>query len=384
MKITKFSFKDNANSWQIDQFDLGNLNLLVGVSGVGKTMTLSAINSLSRIANGASVNGVEWNVSFLTDEGIPCLWQGKFENLGIEKDIIGYFENPTEKDDEVDSEENSPKVVFEILEINNQEIIKRDEKNIFFRENPTIKLSPNESAISLLKQEEDIRPVFHSLKKIERSKAMNSGRIVDFNKLLIKYSNLESIQNSGFDFFLKIALTQRNVPEVFEKIKRSFISIFPHVEDVKTESLNQPELPLQVSQFPFFQVKEKNIDRWILPWELANGMLKSLSVISDMYLSSPKSVLLIDEFENSLGVNCIDAIGDLLSQSTELQIIVTSHHPYIINTIDMQYWKILTRFGGNVRVREAKDFERLSKQSLHDNFSRLLEIDEITQGVKGE
>lgn len=383
MKITKFKFADSANSWQVDTFDLGNLNLLVGVSGVGKTMTLTAISSLERISNGVSINGVEWDATFTTDEGINCRWQGKFENLGLEKDIIEYFANPSEKDDKDDVEKNAPKILLEILEINGQVVIQRDEGNIYFHEEPTIKLSPTESAIKLLNQEDEIRPIFQSLNKIVRSTAKFGGRIVDFQKTLAKYPNLEDIQNSGVDYFLKIALASRNAPSIFQKIKENFINIFPHIEEVRIEPINQAEIPMEVSQFPFFQVKEKNIDKWILPWELANGMLKTLSVISDMYLLPSNSVVLIDELENSLGVNCIDAIGDLLSQKHNLQIIVTSHHPYIINTIDMKYWKILTRRGGIVHVRESKDFERLSKQSLHDNFSRLLEIDEIIQGVEG-
>jgi AAA15 family ATPase/GTPase len=385
MKITKFRFADHANSWQVDKFDLGNLNLLVGVSGVGKTMTLTAISYLSRIANGSSINGIEWDVAFTTDEGVDCNWQGKFENLGVEKDIVGYFSNPTEKeeDDDTDVDEDAPKVISETLEANGKQIIRRDESNIYFQGSPTIKLSPTESVIKLLNQEDDIRPIFQSLKKIIRSSPKIGGRIVDFQKTLAKYPTLEAIQNSDFDFFLKIALTNKNVPSVFRKIKEDFIRIFPQIEDVKIEPINQADLPLQVSQFPFFQIKEKNVDKWILPWELASGMLKSLSVISNMYLLPSNSILLIDELENSLGVNCIDAIGNLLLHKHNLQIIVTSHHPYIINTIDLKYWKILTRKGGVVRVRESKDFERLSKQSLHDNFSRLLEIDEIIQGVEG-
>jgi predicted ATPase len=181
---------------------------------------------------------------------------------------------------------------------------------------------------------------------------------------------------------LKLALLNEHEPQIFEEIKDKFITVFPHVEDVKVETLSQEDLPFDITLFPFFQVKEKNIDRWILPWELASGMLKSLGIISDIYLLPPGSVLLIDELENSLGVNCIDAIGDLLSAKQEIQLIVTSHHPYIINTIDMKYWKILTRHGAVVRIRNARDFERLSKKSMHDNFTRLLEIDEITQGVE--
>ena len=382
MKITKFRFADNATSWQVEQFNLGDLNLLVGVSGVGKTMTLKAIHSLMGIANGLSANGVEWDVAFTTDEGVNCEWEGKFDNLGIGKDIIGYFASRLNKKDEDEVETNNPKIISETLKIDGYEIIKRDEHNIHFQGQATIKLSPTESAIKLLNQEDKIRPIFQSLNKITRSNTKFGGKIVDFKKMLTKYPTLEDIQNSGADNFLKIALTSRNAPSTYEKIKENFISIFPHIEDIKIEPINQVEIPIPVSQYPFLQIKEKNIEKWILTWELANGMIKTLNVISDMYLLPSNSVILIDELENSLGINCIDAIGNLLSERRNLQIVATSHHPYIINTIDMQYWKILTRRGGLVQVREAKDFERLSKRSLHDNFSRLLEIDEIVQGVE--
>lgn len=38
------------------------------------------------------------------------------------------------------------------------------------------------------------------------------------------------------------------------------------------------------------------------------------------------------EFENGLGVNCIDVLAEiLLSERKDLQFIITSHHPKIIN-----------------------------------------------------
>jgi len=66
---------------------------------------------------------------------------------------------------------------------------------------------------------------------------------------------------------------------------------------------------------------------------------------------------LIDEFENSLGVNCIDSITqDLLFGNNQLQFIITSHHPYIINNISPKFWKIVTRKAGIITVYSAQDF----------------------------
>lgn len=56
------------------------------------------------------------------------------------------------------------------------------------------------------------------------------------------------------------------------------------------------------------------------------------------------SLVLIDEFENGLGVNCIDLLSDLmLSERNDLQFIITSHHPKIINAVDKDKWRIIDR-----------------------------------------
>lgn len=385
MRILQFQYYDKADSWQLEPVEFGDLSLLVGVSGVGKTKTLRAISNVAEIAHGTSGNGVAWEIKFRTDDGVECDWQGEFENLGSARDISDYFKGSSHNIDKDEIQNDPPIIISESLFVDGQQIVRRNENEIVFRERPTLRLSPNESVISLLKQEDDIAPIHRSFRRIVIAKSLTGGKIVNFNKLAEKYCSLSEIQNSDLDTLLKLALLNRCESKVFEEIKSKFISIFPQVEDVKTEilaSLSQEDVSLEVTQFPFFQVKEKNVDRWILPWELANGMLKSLGVISDLYLLPAGSVVLIDEIENSLGINCIDAIGDLLSAKRDIQMIVTSHHPYIINTIDMKHWKILTRRGAVVRIRGAKDFERLSKKSMHDNFTRLLEIDEIVQGVE--
>lgn len=378
MKIQMFAYRDTANGWYLEPVQLGDLNLLVGVSGVGKTKSLQAMFALNAIANGRSANGVEWDIMFEDEGDRNCRWAGKFTNLGLERKVRDYF---MRGEDERDVVLESPRLLSEALIVDGKDIVKRTAESIVFKGQPTLKLSPSESAVKLLKEEADIAPVYESLSRIVWNKDFREGKIVDFDRALEQYPSLTDIQNSKLDIFLKLSLLSQCEPQVFTTIKQGFMAIFPYVEDMRVAPIHQDDLPILIAQFPFVQFKEKHIERWIYPWELSNGMLKALSVIGDLYLLPPGSVLLIDELENSLGVNCIDAVGDLLSEKRDLQLILTSHHPYIINTIDMAHWKILTRRGGVVKVSRAEDFERLSKRSLHDNFTRLLDIEEIIQGV---
>jgi predicted ATPase len=180
--------------------------------------------------------------------------------------------------------------------------------------------------------------------------------------------------------YIKLFLISHNNPDIFDKIKQKFIATFPQVEDVKIEAVrykNDRSHPL----FPI-QIKEKGVKDWIFQFNISSGMRKTLIHISELYLSPQGTVILIDEFENSLGINCIDVVTDLLVENRNIQFILTSHHPYIINNIGMEHWKIVTRKGGVVTVIDAKDLN-LGK-SRHQAFTQLINLEEYNEGIKVE
>jgi ABC-type branched-subunit amino acid transport system ATPase component len=81
MNIQSFVYKDNAIEWQLEPITFKPLTLLVGASGVGKTRILQAILNLKKIVKGASLNGIEWNMTFSTLMGHFYEWQGCFERI---------------------------------------------------------------------------------------------------------------------------------------------------------------------------------------------------------------------------------------------------------------------------------------------------------------
>jgi hypothetical protein len=65
---------------------------------------------------------------------------------------------------------------------------------------------------------------------------------------------------------------------------------------------------------------------------------------------------------------------DLIHENKTLQFIVTSHHPYIINNIPYEYWKIVTRHGGNIMVGDAASYNLgKSKQNAFMQLTKILE-----------
>ncbi|MEG3899338.1 MULTISPECIES: AAA family ATPase [unclassified Microcoleus] len=370
MKIKRVAFWDNLREWRFEPIYFSNLALLVGVSGVGKTQILNGILSLQQIANGGSLNGLGWDITFATLNNVEYRWQGEFET----KENLPFILND-------DGETDEFRIVSENLFREENAVVQRTPNEIIFKGKTTPKLSPFQSVVEILNQEEDISPVHQAFNKITSN---NSSSIdyYDINYTMISKIQkndilLDDIKESDIPIQLKLALICRIFSDIFHKIKGIFIQAFPQVEDIKIEPVQDEESSF--ISFPI-QIKEKGVKNWIFQNNISSGMLKTLIHISELYLSPEGTVILIDEFENSLGINCIDVVTDLIVENRNIQFILTSHHPYIINNIGMEHWKIVTRKGGVVTVIDAKDLN-LGK-SRHQAFMQLINLEEYSEGIK--
>jgi predicted ATP-binding protein involved in virulence len=67
MKIKSFKLDDYKKNLRIEETAFDNFNLLVGISGVGKTMILKAIQGVCRVAIGdyQALEGVNWKICFV-------------------------------------------------------------------------------------------------------------------------------------------------------------------------------------------------------------------------------------------------------------------------------------------------------------------------------
>lgn len=171
-------------------------------------------------------------------------------------------------------------------------------------------------------------------------------------------------------------LRKQRLPQ-FEKIKELFTDIFKNIEDIDF-SLEQL---FDDTMYPVLKIKERGVDAWIMQDSISSGMFRTLSQITFLVLAQDGDIILIDEFENGLGVNCIDQLADqILDADQNIQVIITSHHPYIINSIPFEKWKVVTRNRCNLKVLTADNL-KIGKHSKHDAFMQLIQTNAYRMGV---
>lgn len=393
MKIKSLKYQDKSRNWKLETTSFGDLTLLVGASGVGKTQILRSIQNIKRIANGISLSGVCWHIEFQESDCENFVWQGEFENRKEEyKPRTNLFEMRVTT--------YEPKIVWEKLFANNNLIIERDDQNIYFNEKETVKLPQEKSVVHLLREEGQIygieqafklivsihylnQPVIFDAESINRSKfgANNYSYPIDSLEK-ITYGSIEKIRNSNEPLNHQLFWCFQNEPKIFTEIKKHFMNIFPFVKDIKVKAISDAGEGFFDDMYKFkIQILEEGVKDWIDENYISAGMHFTLLQISDLYLCADGTVFLIDEFENSLGINCIDDLTSiLLNQGRDLQFILTSHHPYIINNVNYENWKIVTRQGGVVKTHDASEFN-LGK-SKHEAFTQLMNLDEYAEGIE--
>ncbi|MDC0748390.1 AAA family ATPase [Polyangium mundeleinium] len=390
MRIHSFSFQDRSTGWQLEETTFDPFNLLVGVSGVGKTKILRALEQV-RSAIQPSAPGLPSDVE----------WTMRFEHEGHRYRWHAVFVEPAQGDVEDEQPRrmnrmgrgHGPGAHFqrEEVDLDDVELVRQDGGVFRFKGADLPKLNPSESALALLSGEAEVARAATGLKSVTDHRALGSLDVFAgtsstdarvFSGLRRGSMSLPAIQQSPYsDIMLRTYMLQEALPEQWRDVRETFASIFPTVEDLRIARFDRSVGGRVSAQF-ILLLRERGASDWIVGADVSGGMRRVLATILGLRLTPPGSVILIDEFENSLGKNCLPALVDLILESApQMQFIITSHHPYVINNIPISEWKLVQRRGSAVRVRSARDVPALQRASHFDAFDRLLNLPEFDEGI---
>jgi predicted ATPase len=394
MPILSFSYQSDIYGWKLNEVSLEDFNLLVGISGVGKTNILRTIEMIRTAGTHETgsyyANGSEWVINFEVD-GDAYDWSAEV-SISAPAAFSAPRQNGVTK---MMMSADLPYFTYERLTKNGKELVTRNETGaIRFAGEDYLRLRNTESVISLLSNEPLIAPVFHFFNQITFSDsiryAADAQELISEVEILsiqkaeeVKeyYKEFEQLQQlRGVPLLLKMYLLQENFPLKFERLKDQYCEIFPTVTEIaiaKFEEMAPAALSVHsnLNGSLALGIKEKGVKNWILGHLLSRGMLRTLIHLFELEMMPSGSIVLVDEFEDGLGINCLDAVTEIFLSHLDKQFILTSHHPYIISKIPLKYWKLVSRKGATVTVKNADSVYGLDSHSLLSGFVQLTNLE---------
>ncbi len=376
MRILSYEFKEpQTTGWTFEKVDLGRLNLIVGDSGSGKTRFLNTLFSLGMNVTGKRNHLFHgsWKTR-LEQNGNVYKWEIRIDHVSTGNPIV---------QKELLINESAPEFP----------IIQRDETTFLFEGRTLPKLSRENTSIELLQDEDVIHPLHDGFGKLLRRDFSKDGlrayiryEVIPADFLEQQVQDLGQLFRKALGLNSKLHILKKSFPETYQKICSYYQELFPFIEEIAVRDVKNIRLQIDVDSVgisPVFSIKEKQVTDWIPVPELASGMQKALLILTDLYSLPEGSIYLIDEYENSLGVSVIDFLPECLNKlEKDIQVIITSHHPYVINQIPIKDWIVFHRDGSTVKARYGQSNVEHYGRSKQRQFIQLLNDPFYNRGLE--
>lgn len=375
MRIISYQCTDvDSGGWSFSPVELEKINLIVGDTGSGKTRFLNTIFNLGTTVTGAhKLYG-------------PTKWKLHFTHLGhAYKWHIETFRLPNGRI-AVKNER-----LLQLANSSFKTIIKRTQSSFIFQSKPIPMLSSDNTSINLLKEETSIRPIYEGFSMILRREFFSDALAALIPVMISDPKTFQTPPKSPNDLSIlnlpvnhRLYIIYKHFPALFSQFCDYYTSFFPFVKTVDMKDIRELHVGLGTpNPTPVFAIKERNVRNWIGAGQLSSGMQKVLLILTDAFTLPKESIYLIDEYENSLGVTAIDFFPNFLATyENDIQFIVTSHHPYLINNISPKNWFIFHRKGSRVKIRYGPQNIEIYGKSKQQQFIQLLNDPFYSEGIE--
>ena len=352
MFLQRLVYQDRFSGEKVGPLILNpNLNIIFGKSASGKTRTLNILFGIGLMHRGGPVSSTS-----------PETWAVLFK----ERDKEYFYQVGT------GNNEGNLFVKQDALHSGAGETLIFDrEQNKLLNEvtNEEERYSPisNELSLNYVKDTEKhktalkLRNYLTQFKRLDYSIAnvVGATSLLDNNRLIV--------EPNGAFLDATISNIMNGFPTSFEKIKMNFMDIYPHVENISIG-----KLPVGINSIQTLFIKEDFLDI-PYPWfHASSGMVKTLALLSILFSPLEKSLIMIDEIENSLDYEGLVKIADIIKEvSMDRQIVVATHSPIFANMFAFDQWIICTREGKRTKFHNIKKDAKLAElfNQNFDNFS---------------
>lgn len=159
--------------------------------------------------------------------------------------------------------------------------------------------------------------------------------------------------------------------------------------DVGVEPVDSAILSLgQTPPMVWLYVRERDVNAKIPQTHISQGMFRALSLVihlNDCLFRRVPRTILIDDIGEGLDFSRSQSFVSLLIEralANGLQLIMTTNDRFVMNGVPLQYWGVLSRNAGNVRIYTAQnspqvfaEFEELGLNNFDFFASRFFETD---------
>ena len=345
----------NLEDLQIDK--LGRVNLIAGENNVGKSSLLEAISIFQ------SGGSLEWLKQLLVfrgesvDSGVENRIQKEMESF---LSFIPNYDDSHKFDIPILLSDGVQQVMIRFVHLTETTVtengFERVVRTVIEDYDPANYYDNLGFGLEVVSSSGKVLYIFHgvvSRSQIESTKVMQYVRMGDLNI---------SKNPSLFD---RLALTplQTEVVKALQIIEPGIIDLNFLKDDRRRDRMTRDD-----ERAPYIALEGEVKPRRLS--SMGDGINRVLTIILAM-LNARDGILLIDEFENGLGVNCIDVLAELLlGERRDLQFVITSHHPKIINQISNKKWKIIERDIATVKNFTAEEYGIMHSQ--HDAYFNLI------------
>ena len=329
--LSDFYYKDSTG-WTLTNLSLGTQNLVVGMNAVGKSRTVHAIGNVASFIRGAGPSSLD----------------------NFECSLFWRNGNSLEYSFEVFNGE----IRSEILRVKGETLIQRE---LFSAKMYGDRINPPSGKLIIQTRRDTKR--YPEIEEIigwaEHTSLFIFSNITTSPKSLSPYAI--SREPLLPEMFSKLSDSQKN------QLKKLMSDLgYPIANIIESERENGAKTLL---------IYENGVPVPLSPFDLSNGMFRVFCILNYMLYFSTLSqarCLIIDDVGEGLDYRRSSELGQILfdyCKSNNIQLIVTSNDSFLLDTISLDYWNILTRKGNIVDSRNNKNSKELFEEFARTGLS---------------